>query len=115
VNERFPRPASEQAILPHSSYWDGKFSVNCLPDDIIHVTGSSGEYFGLLDLGVMFTAEAMLSHCQLVWLSKAFIHIYAHSLHSINPNKVKKNLLDVESVNYYICVFAYEKHVSSLQ
>jgi len=42
-----------------------EFSVSWLPSDI-HVTGFSGKNFGLLELDMMFSAEATLSQCQFV-------------------------------------------------
>jgi hypothetical protein len=70
MNERSPQPAGEQAIPPVHVI-GMEFSVSWLPSDI-RVTGFSGDNFGLLELDMMFSAEAMLSQCQFVWLSKPY-------------------------------------------
>jgi hypothetical protein len=60
-----------------------EFSVSWLPSDI-HVTGLSGENFGLLELDMMFAAEALLSQCQYVWLSKPYgpVRLFRPSFYS---------------------------------
>jgi hypothetical protein len=51
-----------------------EFSVSWLLNGI-HVTGFSGQNFGLLELDMMFSVEAMLSQCQFVWMSKPYVPV----------------------------------------
>jgi len=86
VNDRAPGPAWEKAILP-VHVLGMEFSVSWLPSDI-NVTGFNGENFGLLELDMMFSAEAMLSQCQFVWLSKPYGPVRQSSPSFYSPTTV---------------------------
>jgi hypothetical protein len=47
-----------------------ELNLNCLPDDMVHVSGFSGEDIVVLELDAMSQVDAVPCHGQLVWMIK---------------------------------------------
>jgi hypothetical protein len=47
-----------------------ELNLNGLFDQPVHVSGFGGQDLGVLELDTMSPADAMFSHCRLVWMSQ---------------------------------------------